>query len=89
MDDFGTGVLGAWIALSPVTYVVRIAVAGSAFAAAMDVERVVTRVIGLVVLLLSGAGLFMIGVSKGTILDILLGTGFLGAAGYSWWFTRH
>jgi len=82
-------ILAGWIGLSPLSYVTRLLVAGGAFTAAMNVEQVVTRVLGFVILLISGAGMLLVGLGKGTILDILLGAGFLGAAGYSWWFTRH
>lgn len=77
------------IALRPTSYAFRIAVCISAFVASLNVESVVTRVIGFVVVLLTGGGLLFTGITHGTVVDILLGIAGLGAAGYSWWFTRH
>ena len=76
------------IALKPMSYGIRILLAAAAFPAAMNVEKVIPRVIGLVWLLITGAGLLIVGFNHGTIVDILLGIVALGAAGYSWWFTR-
>ncbi len=80
--------VGALIALKPASYAIRLVLAGAAFGAAMNSEKVVARVIGLVWLLLAGAGLLLIGMKHGTAVDILLGIAALGAAGYSWWYTR-
>jgi hypothetical protein len=77
------------IALRPSSYAVRIAVAISAFFASLNVETTLKRVICFVVVLLTGAGLLFTGITHGTVVDILLGLAGLGAAGYSWWFTRH
>jgi len=60
-----------------------------AFTAAMNYENVITRVLGFVFLIISGAALLMIGLGHGTIIDILLGIAAIGAAGYSWWYTRN
>lgn len=87
-DVLGVEVLGALIALSPTSYVIRLVLAGVAFGAAMNVERTVARVVGFVWLLITGAALLMVGFQNGTAVDILLGFAALGAAGYSWWFTR-
>lgn len=80
--------VAALVALKPISYVIRIGVAVVAFGAAMNVERVVWRVIGMVWLLLTGLGLVWVGFQNGTVVDILLGLVGVGAAGYSWWFTR-
>lgn len=82
------GLLGALIALKPMSYVIRIGFAVLAFGAAMNVDKVIARVIGFVWLLLTGGGLFLLGLQNGTAVDIVLGLGALGAAGYSWWYTR-
>lgn len=76
------------IALKPLSYGIRILFACAAFPAAMSVEKVIPRVIGFVWLLITGVGLLFVGFNHGTIVDILLGIIALGAAGYSWWFTR-
>ena len=80
--------LGALIALKPMSYVIRIGFAVLAFGAAMNVDKVIARVIGFVWLLLTGGGLFLLGLQNGTAVDLVLGLGVLGAAGYSWWYTR-
>jgi hypothetical protein len=80
--------LGALLALKPMSYVMRLGLAVLAFGAAMNVDKTVARVIGFVWLLLTGAGLLLVGVQNGTIVDIVLGIAALGAAGYSWWYTR-
>jgi hypothetical protein len=80
--------LDALIALKPMSYVMRLGLAVLAFGAAMNVDKVVARVIGFVWLLLTGAGLLLVGMQNGTIVDILLGIAALAAAGYSWWYTR-
>ncbi|MCW1921111.1 hypothetical protein OKA05_01010 [Luteolibacter arcticus] len=77
------------IALRPASYAFRIVIAISAFVASLNVESTVARVIGFVVVLLTGAGLLFVGITHGTVVDILLGVAGLAAAGYSWWFTRH
>lgn len=83
-----TPFLGALVALKPLGYIIRLSLAVVAFGAAMNVEKTIARVIGFVWLLLTGAGLLLVGIQNGTIVDILLGLAGLGAAGYSWWFTR-
>lgn len=80
--------VGALMALKPMSYVVRLGFAVLAFGAAMDVERTVARVIGFVWLLLTGAGFLFAGLQHGTVVDIVAGIAALGAAGYSWWYTR-
>lgn len=80
--------LGAIVALKPMSYVIRLGLAVLAFGAAMNVDKVITRVIGFVWLLVAGAGLLLVGIQNGTIVDILLGIAALAAAGYSWWYTR-
>ena len=80
--------LGALIALKPMSYVIRIGLAIVAFGAAMNVDKVVARVIGFVWLLITGAGLLFVGFQNGTAVDIILGLVALGGAGYSWWYTR-
>jgi hypothetical protein len=79
---------GALVALKPMSYAIRLGLAVLAFGAAMNVEKVMARVLGLGWLLVTGAGLLLVGVPKGTIVDILLGIAALSAAGYSWWYTR-
>jgi len=61
----------------------------SFFIAAINIEEVVARAIGLVILILTGAGLLLVGISNQTVLDILFGIIGLGAAAYSWWYTRN
>lgn len=82
-------ILGALVALKPTSYLIRLGIAALAFGAAMDSNKVVARVIGFVWLLIAGAGLLIVGIQHGTIVDILLGVAALGAAGYSWWYTRY
>ena len=77
------------VALRPSSYAFRIAIAISSFFASLNVESTIKRAICFVVVLLTGAGLLLAGISHGTIIDILLGLVGLGAAAYSWWFTRH
>lgn len=81
--------LAALTALTPMSYAIRFTLAAGAFGAAMNGEKVVARVIGFSWLLIAGAGLLIVGMRSGTLIDIFLGLGLLGAAGYSWWFTRH
>ncbi|MBB5349780.1 hypothetical protein HNR46_000001 [Haloferula luteola] len=83
-----SSLLGALVALKPMSYVIRLGFAVLAFGAAMNVDKTVARVIGFVWLLLTGAGLLLVGIQNGTIVDIVLGVAALGAAGYSWWYTR-
>ena len=83
-----TPLLGALVALKPMSYVIRLGLAVVAFGAAMNVDKVIARVIGFVWLLVTGAGLLLVGIQNGTIVDILLGIAALSAAGYSWWYTR-
>ena len=80
--------LGVLVALKPMSYIIRLGLAGVAFGGAMNADKTVTRVIGFVWLLLTGAGLLLVGLLSSTILDILLGIVVLAAAGYSWWYTR-
>lgn len=80
--------LGSLVALKPMSYVMRLGFALLAFGAAMNVNKVIARVIGFVWLLITGAGLLLVGIQNGTIVDILLGIAALAAAGYSWWYTR-
>ncbi len=87
LDDFLT--IGALTALKPMSYVMRIGVALVAFGAAMNVEKVIARVIGLVWLIITGAMLLLTGITHGTAVDIILGLAALGAAAYSWWHTRY
>jgi hypothetical protein len=51
--------LAALTALTPMSYAIRLALAGAAFCAAMNVDKVVARVIGFVWLLIAGAGLLI------------------------------
>ena len=92
VSDYSTLVeaplLGALVALKPMSYVMRLGLAVLAFGAAMNVDKVIARVIGFVWLLVTGAGLLLVGIQNGTIVDILLGIAALSAAGYSWWYTR-
>jgi len=81
-------VVGVVIALKPMSYVIRLGLAVLAFGAAMNVEKVIARVIGFVWLLITGAGLLLVGFQNGTFVDIILGLVALCAAGFSWWFTR-
>ena len=82
-------VLAELVALRPSSYAFRIAIAISAFFASLNVDSTVKRAICFVVVLGTGAGLLFAGITHGTIVDILLGLVGLGAAAYSWWFTRH
>jgi hypothetical protein len=77
------------IALSPSSYAFRVLIGVSGFIASLNVDNTISRVIGLVVVLLLGAGLLFMGITHGTIVDIVLGFVGLAAAGYSWWHTRH
>jgi hypothetical protein len=85
---FEAPLLGAIVALKPMSYVIRLGLAVFAFGAAMNVDKVIARVIGFVWLLVTGAGLLLVGIQNGTVVDILLGIAALAAAGYSWWYTR-
>lgn len=80
--------LAALVALKPMSYLIRIATGAAAFVAASKAENTVTRVIGFVWLLIAGAALLIVGILNVTIVAILLGLVALGAAGYSWWYTR-
>ena len=80
-------IIGALFARSPLSYTLRIALGIVAFGAAMNVDGVVTRVIGLVWLGLTGVGMILIFVTNGTIGDLLLGIVAFGATGYAWWDT--
>ena len=80
--------LGAIAALKPMSYVMRLGFALLAFGAAMNVDKVIARVIGFVWLLVTGALLLFVGIQNGTIVDILLGIAALAASAYSWWYTR-
>jgi hypothetical protein len=82
-------VLADLVALRPSSYAFRIAIAISAFFASLNVDSTIKRAVCFVVVLITGAGLLLTGISHGTIIDILLGLVGLGAAAYSWWFTRH
>jgi hypothetical protein len=81
--------LASLIALKPMSYLLRIALAAVAFGAAMNPDKVVARVIGLVWLIVTGAGLLLVGFTNGTAVDIVLGLVALGAAAYSWWHNRY
>lgn len=81
-------VTGAIMALKPMTYVMRIGLAILAFGAAMNADKVVARVFGLALLIVTGVGQLHVGIQSGTIVDILLGIAALAAAGYSWWYTH-
>lgn len=90
IEDFSTiAPLADLVALRPSSYFIRIAIAISAFFASLNVETTLKRAVCFVVVLLTGAGLLLTGIKHGTVVDILLGLAGLGAAGYSWWFTRH
>lgn len=80
--------LGAIAALKPMSYVMRLGFALLAFGAAMNVDKVIARVVGFVWLLVTGALLLFVGIQNGTIVDILLGIAALAASAYSWWYTR-
>lgn len=80
--------LGEIIASKPMYYVTRLGLAVLAFGAAMNADKVIARVIGLAWLLIAGGGFLILGVTHGTVVDLLLGLIALGAAGYSWWYTR-
>lgn len=81
--------VAAAIALKPTSYAIRLGLGALAFGAAMNVDKVIARVIGFAWLLVTGAGLLIVGLQNGTWVDILLGIVAVGAAGYSWWFTHH
>jgi hypothetical protein len=80
--------LAALMAFKPLSYVIRIATAAIAFNAAMDNEKVLGRVLGLVWLIVVGGLFLMTGLTKATHIDTLLGLLAVGAAGYSWHYTR-
>ena len=90
LSVFSTGseILAALVALSPTSYVIRVGLAILAFGAAMNVDKVIARVVGLAWLVVTGVGLLIVGVSNGTVVDVALGVIALGLAGYSWWCTR-
>ena len=81
--------LGALIALQPISYIVRLVLAALAFSAAVNSDRVVARVIGLVWLIVTGASLLWVGISNETIADAVLGVLAIVAAVYSWWHNRY
>ena len=87
-DLLASDVFGALLALKPHKYVVHLAVAVAAFGGAMNDDKVLARVVGFVVLLITGGGLLILGIQKGTAVDGILGLALLGAAAYSWWYTR-
>lgn len=80
--------LAEWIALEPQKYIARLGTAAVAFGVAMNVDKVITRAISLVWLILVGAILFLVGIANKTVGDMALGVIALGAAGYAWWSTR-
>lgn len=80
--------LGALIALKPMSYVLRLGMAFVAFPTAMNVDKVGARLIGFIWLLLTGLGFLFVGIHHGTVIDMVLGVFALSAAGYSWWYTR-
>lgn len=88
MDTTHTILLADLVALSPTSYVIRALIAISAFGAAMNIEKVVARVIGFAFLLVTGTGLLLVGIDHGTVVDIVAGAVLLCASGYSWWYTR-
>lgn len=79
----------AAIALKPTSYAIRLGLGALAFGAAINVDKVIARVIGFAWLLVTGAGLLLVGFQNGTWVDIILGFVAIGAAGYSWWYTHH
>jgi hypothetical protein len=83
-----TPLLGALVAMKPMSYALRIGLALVAFGAAMSAEKVIARVIGFGWLIVTGAAFFVVGILNRTVVDILLGVVAMGAAGYSWWYTR-
>lgn len=87
-DLLEPGLLGALFAREPHRYLFDLCIAVVAFGAAMNHERAIRRAIGFVVLLLTGGGLMILGIQKGTVADMVLGLAGLGAAAYSWWYTR-
>ena len=78
----------ALIALEPMSYLIRFTLASAAFGAAMATDKVIARVIGIAGLLVTCAVFLIIGTTKGTVVDIVLGLAAGGAAVYSWWHTR-
>jgi hypothetical protein len=87
-DLLESGLVGALLARPPHRYLVDVCIAVVAFGAAMNHERAIRRAIGFVVLLLTGGGLLIMGIQNGTAVDGILGLVGLGAAAYSWWYTR-
>lgn len=87
-DIFISGFLAALVALKPVSYFIKLAIAAVAFGAAMNSDRAIARVVGLVWLVVTGGGLLFVGIGNGTVVDIVLGLVAIGAAAYSWWYTR-
>lgn len=87
-DLLASGLLGALVARDPHRYLFDLCIAVVAFGAAMNHERAIRRAIGFVVLLLTGGGLMILGIQNGTPVDMILGLSGLGAAAYSWWYTR-
>lgn len=86
LPDFS--ILADFLALEPSTYYKRILLAVGAFAAAINIDKVIARVLGLAVLILAGGGFLIVGATQGAIGDILLGLASICAAGHAWWFTR-
>lgn len=87
-DLLESGLLGALAARDPHRYLLDVCIAVVAFGAAMNHERAIRRAIGFVVLLLTGGGWMILGIQNGTAVDVVLGLAGLGAAAYSWWYTR-
>ena len=75
-------------AIKPVGYFIRAAMAAVAFTAALKVESVLGRVIGLVYLIILGGALTLLALSNGTWGELVLGVIALYGAGYSWCYTR-
>jgi hypothetical protein len=88
IDLLESGLFGALLARQPHRYLFDLCIAVVAFGAAMNHERAIRRAIGFVVLLLTGCSFLILGIQNGTAVDMVLGLAALGAAAYSWWYTR-
>ena len=88
VDLLESGLFGALRARQPHRYLFDLCIAAVSFGAAMNHERAIRRAIGFVFLLLTGGSFLILGIQHGTAVDVILGLVLLGAAAYSWWYTR-
>jgi len=88
MNDLGSIVISSLLAMEPMFYVKRLGVAVVAFGVSMNMDKVIGRGIALALLVVIGGVLLMLGCTKGTLVDILLGLTVVGSAGYAWWYNH-